>query len=123
MNYLCLCYHDERVIDELSQSEWAEMMEETMSYLDTLKESGRLIDARPLQSVRNATSVRVRNDRVTTIDGPFAETKEQLGGYFMVEARDLNEAIQIAAKWPGVRNGTVEVRPVDEGLRKEGRFK
>jgi len=123
MKYLCLCYHDEQVIDGLSQAEWAEMMDETMSYLDTLKESGQLIDARPLQSVRNSTSVRVRNDRVTTTDGPFAETKEQLGGYFMVEARDLNEAIQIAAKWPGARNGTVEVRPVDEGLKKEGRFK
>lgn len=123
MKYLCLCYHDEQVIDGLSQAEWAEMMDETMSYLDTLKESGQLVDARPLQSVQNATSVRVRNDRVTTTDGPFAETKEQLGGYFMVEARDLNEAIQIAAKWPGARNGTVEVRPVDEGLKKEGRFK
>lgn len=123
MKYLCLCYHDEQVIDGLSQAEWAEMMDETMSYLDTLEESGQLVDARPLQSVQNATSVRVRNDRVTTTDGPFAETKEQLGGYFMVEARDLNEAIQIAAKWPGARNGTVEVRPVDEGLKKEGRFK
>jgi hypothetical protein len=123
MKYLCLCYHDEQVIDGLSQADWAEMMDETMSYLDTLKESGQLVDARPLQSVRNATSVRVRNDRITTTDGPFAETKEQLGGYFMVEARDLNEAIQIAAKWPGARNGTVEVRPVDEGLKMEGRFK
>ena len=75
---------------------------------------GQYVSASPLQPVATATSVRVRNGKPLVTDGPFAETREQLGGYFMVEAKDLNEAIQIAARIPGARKGTVEVRPVME---------
>jgi hypothetical protein len=72
--------------------------------------------------VRTAATVRVRNERVATTDGPFAETKETLGGIFLIEARDLNEAIQVAAKWPSARFGSIEVRPIDEMLRSDSRY-
>ena len=79
-----------------------------------VRDSGHFVDCNRLQPPATATTVRVRNDKVSTTDGPFAETKEQLGGYYMLEARDLNEAIQIAARIPGARTGCVEVRPVAE---------
>jgi hypothetical protein len=81
-----------------------------------------MLDARPLHSANTATTLKVRNGKLTVTDGPFAETKEQLGGYFLIEARDLNEAIQVASKCPGARYGEIEVRPVEEQLRPEGRY-
>jgi hypothetical protein len=75
-----------------------------------------------LQSVRTAATVRVRGGKVSMTDGPFAETKEQLGGFFLIDARDLNEAIQIAAKWPSARLGSIEVRPIEVELREESRY-
>jgi hypothetical protein len=79
-----------------------------------LRQSGRLLAAEPLEPVETATSVRIRNGQLTITDGPFAETKEQLAGFYLVEAADLDEAIQIAAKIPPAREGTIEVRPVRE---------
>lgn len=118
MKYLCLCCHEESAFDSFSDDELKALMDETRDYLELLRENGKLVDSNPLQGVATAASVRVRNNNVSVTDGPFAETKEQLGGYFMVEARDFNEAIQIASRWPGARSGTVEVRPVDEDAKK-----
>jgi hypothetical protein len=85
-----------------------------MKFTEDIKASGHYIAGAPLQPVATATSVRVRSDKQLVTDGPFAETQEQLGGYYLVEARDLNEAIGIAARIPSVRIGTIEVRPIME---------
>jgi hypothetical protein len=122
MKYLCLAYEAEATLNAMSRSEWDELRRETLDYVDTLKRCGHFVSAEPLQSVRTSVTVRVRNGKLDLTDGPFAETKEQLGGFFLVEARDLNEAIQIAAHWPSARFGTIEVRPVEDGLREEGRY-
>lgn len=122
MKYLCLAYEEERVLDALSRTEWDALRKETLDYVDALKRSGRLLTTHPLQSVRSATTVRVRDGRLATTDGPFAETKETLGGFFLIEARDLNEAIQVASKWPSARLGSIEVRPIEEYLRAESRY-
>jgi hypothetical protein len=122
MKYLCLAYEEERVLNGLSQSEWHALRDETLAYVESLRQSGHLIDARPLQSATTASTLRVRKDTLSVTDGPFAETKEQLGGYFLIEAADLDEAIRIASKWPSARIGTIEVRPVEEALRLERRY-
>ncbi len=122
MKYLCLAYEEEEKLDALSRSEWDALRQETLGYVDELTRSGRLLVTHALQSVRSATTVRVRQGRLSTTDGPFAETKESLGGFFLVEARDLNEAIQIASRWPSARIGSIEVRPIEEALRAEGRY-
>lgn len=109
MKYLCLVYSDEEKLHTLPDSpEDAECA----AYDDTLRESGHRIAAEALEPVQTATTVRVRNGKASVTDGPFAETKEQLAGFYLVEARDLNEAIRIAAKIPAARVGSVEVRPV-----------
>lgn len=123
MKYLCLVYEEEADLDALSRSEWDALREETLAYVEHMRESGQLIDARPLQSARKATTVRVRHGQLSATDGPFAETKEQLGGYFLIEARDFNEAIQIAGKWPPARIGSIEVRPVEEELPTDQRYR
>jgi hypothetical protein len=112
MKYLLLCCHDEREFDSMSKSECDAVMEDTMAYCDALKKSGHLLAVEQLEPVQTAMSVRVRGGKVSVTDGPFAETKEQLGGFFLISARDLNEAIQVASKFPSVRFGTMEVRPV-----------
>ena len=114
MKYLCLIYQDESVVQKFPKAEFEKVHSEYRAFHDELKESGRLLGNNGLQPTQTATTVRVRNGKVTTTDGPFAETKEQLGGYFLFEARDLNEAIQIAAKIPSARFGSIEVRPVWE---------
>jgi hypothetical protein len=111
MKYMLLVYSAENAwTDEERQNCFAESIELT----HVLKDRGRFLAASPLQPVLSATSVRVREGKPIITDGPFAETREQLGGYFLVEARDLNEAISIAAQIPGARKGTIEVRPVLE---------
>jgi hypothetical protein len=122
MKYLCLAYEEEKVLNDLTRSEWEALRTETLEYVESLRGSGQLLDARPLQSARTAATVRLRQGKVTTTDGPFAETREQLGGIFLIEARDMNAAIQIAAKWPSARIGTIEVRPIDEELRTDRRY-
>ena len=122
MKYLCLAYEQERVLDALSRDEWDALRKETLDYVGELQRNGRLVVAHALQSVRTATTVRVRQGRLSTTDGPFAETKESLGGFFLIEARDLNEAIQVAARWPSARLGSIEVRPIEEALREESRY-
>lgn len=122
MKYLCLAYEQESRLAALSREQWASLREETIAYVEELRRGGHLIAAEPLQTVRSAMTVRVRNGQLSATDGPFAETKEQLGGFFMIEARDLNEAIQLAGRWPSARIGSIEVRPIAQGLPQEGRY-
>jgi len=122
MKYLCLAYEEEGVLNSLSRNEWDVLRNETLEYVNELRSGGYLLTAEALQSVRTASTVRVRSGRVSLIDGPFAETKEQLGGFFLIEARDLDEAIRIASKWPSARLGSIEVRPIEEVLREENRY-
>jgi hypothetical protein len=114
MKYLLLCCHEEKKLDSMSKSECAAVMEETMAYCEALKKSGHLIAVEQLEPVQTAMTVRVRNGKLSVTDGPFAETKEQVGGFFLIDARDLNEAIQVASKFPSARFGSLEVRPVKE---------
>jgi hypothetical protein len=122
MKYICLAYEEESALNALSRAEWDTLRVETLNYVDHLRESGRLVAAEALQSVRTATTVRVRNGKSSVTDGPFAETKEQLGGIFLIDARDLNEAIQVALQWPSARLGSIEVRPIEAELREDSRY-
>lgn len=123
MKYLCLAYEAEATFNDMPPHEWDALRQETLAYVDALKNSGHLLATNALQSASTATTLRVRNGKLSMTDGPFAETKEQLGGFFLIEARDLNEAIDLASKWPSARYGQIEVRPVEEGLRPEGRYR
>ncbi|HEY6195858.1 MAG TPA: YciI family protein [Candidatus Eisenbacteria bacterium] len=114
MKYLCLIYTDESLREKMAAPEMSKMQGEYFEFTNSIRESGHYIGGNPLQPTTTATTVRVRNGKLSTTDGPFAETKEQLGGYYLVEARDLNDAIQVAARIPGARLGSIEVRPVME---------
>jgi hypothetical protein len=114
MRYLCLIYDAESTLAALSVSEMDALMGEFFAFTDSIRKSGHYLGGEALQPVQTATSVRVRNGKVSTTDGPFAETKEQLGGYYLIEARDLNDAIQVASRIPSARLGTIEVRPIRE---------
>jgi hypothetical protein len=118
MKYMLLVYADEQA---WTDSERERCYEESTRLARQLKEKGQFLATNPLKAVETATSVRVRNGRRLVTDGPFAETREQLGGYFLIDARDLDEAIAVAARIPGARKGTVEIRPVQEipGLPEE----
>lgn len=122
MKYLCLAYEEENTLNSLSRSEWDRLRRETLAYVEELRNKGRMVSAEALQSTQTASTVRVRNGRVSITDGPFAETKEQLGGFFLIDARDLNEAIQVASRWPSARVGSIEVRPIEEALKEAGRY-
>lgn len=110
MNYLCLVYSEEH--EPLSEQELKTLDRASLDYDVELEKSGHLITARALQSVETATTIRVRNTQVSMTDGPFAETKEILTGFVLIDARDLNEALQLASGIPAARYGCVEVRPV-----------
>ena len=114
MKYLCLVYLEEKKLDAMSESEMNALVDESLAYDEVLRKSGHYIVSNALQSVQTATTVRIWNGTVSTTDGPFAETKEQLGGFILIDARDLNEAIQVASQIPPVRLGCIEVRPVME---------
>jgi hypothetical protein len=105
MKYLCLVYMDEKTLEAVPDSD-------CLAYGESLRESGRYIAAEALQSVHTATTVRIRNGKLSMTDGPFAETKEQLAGFYLIDAKDLNDAVQIASKIPPARVGSIEVRPV-----------
>jgi len=105
MKYLCLVYLDEKRLDELPD-------EDCVEFDTSIRKSGHCIASEALESVQTATTVRVRNGKVGVTDGPFAETKGQLAGFYMIDAKDLNEAIKLASKIPPARVGCVEVRPV-----------
>jgi hypothetical protein len=106
-----LLIHHEEAIDERDRRD---LLEESIELANRLHDSGQYLDAAPLQPVSATVSVKVREGKATVIDGPFAETKEQIGGYYLIEAKDIDEAVGIAKRIPGARIGTVEVRPVRE---------
>jgi hypothetical protein len=112
MQYLCLIYTDESADARMTREEGQATMGEYFAFTEGIKKSGHYVGGNPLQPTKTASTVRVRQGKVSTTDGPFAETKEQLGGYYVIEARDLNDAIQVASKIPAARTGSVEVRPI-----------
>ena len=112
MKYLLLIYQDEGSWAGLSEAEQGKLFEEYMTYTRNIKKNGNYVGGEALQPVATATTVRVRNGKTMTTDGPFAETREQLGGYYLVEAKDLDEAIKLATGIPDVRMGSIEVRPI-----------
>ena len=114
MKYLCLIYDEEKKLGARSKSESDAFTGEYFAFTEAIRKSGHYLGGEALQSVQMATTVRIRNGKVSTTDGPFAETKEQLGGFYLIEARDLNEAIRVASKIPSARLGSVEVRPITE---------
>ncbi len=112
MKYLCLIYDEESKLAAMPKDEADAFMGGYFAFTEQLRAAGQYVAGEALHPVRTATTVRVRGGRLTTTDGPFAETREQLGGFYLVEARDLNEALQIAARIPSAHTGSVEVRPV-----------
>ena len=114
MRYLCLIYEDETTWEKMPKEQQDAGMTEYFAFTDAIKKSGQYIGGEALQPTPSATTVRVRNGKISTTDGPFAETKEQLGGYYLIDAKDLNAAIQVASKIPSARWGSVEVRPIME---------
>ena len=114
MKYLCLIYDEEAKLEAMPKSDSDSFMGEYFAFTRGIQESGQLVAGEALQPVQTATTVRIRNGRVSTTDGPFAETREQLGGYFLIEATNLDEALALAARIPMAKKGTIEVRPVVE---------
>lgn len=114
MKYLALIYYEEKTINAMTQAEWQSLNEECVACGEDLRNSGYMLGGNALHSTTTATSVRVRDGKAMVTDGPFAETKEQLAGFYLLDARDLNEAIQIASKIPPARLGCVEIRPIRE---------
>jgi hypothetical protein len=112
MRYLCLIYENEKAWETMPQAESEAVMGEYFAFTGDIQKNGKLVAGEALQPTGTATTVRVRNGKISTTDGPYVETKEQLGGFYLIEAKDLNEAIGIAARIPSARYGGVEVRPV-----------
>jgi hypothetical protein len=114
MKYICLGYFDEKRWEALSEAEQNALMDECFAYDDALRRDGHFAGGEALQTPRNAATLRWTNGKVTVTDGPYAETKEQLGGILVLEARDLNHAIQLISKHPGVKAGPFEIRAVED---------
>ena len=112
MQYLLLIYENEQEFGALPEAEQGRVFGEYMDYSKSIRKSGHYVGGQALQPTTSATTVRVKNGKTLTTDGPFAETREQLGGYYLVEAKDLDEAIKLAARIPGAKTGSVEVRPI-----------
>ncbi|MFN0299433.1 MAG: YciI family protein [Burkholderiales bacterium] len=113
MKYLCMICAD-TVMEMMTDADAAKHYDEYAEFTRQIKQSGHFLSANRLKPVDSATTVRVRSGKVTVTDGPFAETKEQFGGYYLIEAKDLDDAVQVAARIPGARNGSVELRPIAE---------
>jgi hypothetical protein len=112
MQYLLLIYDNEKEFQAQPKAELDKMMGEYNALTPELQKSGHLVGGNRLQSIATATTVRIRNGKTQITDGPFAETREQLGGYYLIEANDLDEATKIAARIPSARHGSIEVRPI-----------
>jgi hypothetical protein len=123
MKYLCFAYEQEETLNALGAEQWEALRRETLAYVDSLRQSGQLVLTHALQSTRTAVTVRVRGGDVLVTDGPFAETKEMIGGFFLIEAQDREEAIRVASRWPSARLGSIEVRPIEETLPTERRYR
>lgn len=114
MKYICLGYLEERKWGAISETEQDALMDECFAYDDVLRKNGHFVGGEALQSARNAVTLRWRNGKVSITDGPYAETKEQLGGILVLQARDLNHAIQLMSKHPAVKAGPFEIRPAED---------
>lgn len=112
MRYLCLIYENEKAWETFPPAESEAVMNEYFQFTEDIRKNGKYVAGEALQPTATATTVRVRNGKVSTTDGPFAETKEQLGGFYLIEAADLNDAIQVASRIPSARHGSIEIRPV-----------
>lgn len=112
MKFMLIVHHDEAAFDEVSETTKRDMLAESVQLTHELHSKGQYLHASPLEPTATATVVRVRNGRTFVTDGPFIETREQIAGYFLIEAKDKDEAITIACRIPGARIGTVEVRPL-----------
>ena len=114
MKFLFMIYHDERVLEALPEQDMQALVDSALDYDEEIRRSGHYIVSNALQPARTARTLRVRDGKVLVTDGPFAETREQLGGFFLIEARDIDEACDVASRFPPARLGTIEVRPVQE---------
>ena len=114
MKYICLGYIEQGKWEALPESEQQALMDECFAYDDVLRKGGHFVGGEALQNAKNAITLRWREGKVSATDGPYAETKEQLGGILILEARDLNHAIQLMSKHPGVKVGPFEIRPADD---------
>jgi hypothetical protein len=112
MKYICLVYQEEDCLGSLPPEDRASWANDVNDYIETLRLSGHFIDASPLQSPHAATTLRLRQGQILISDGPHTETREHLGGYYVIEANDLNDAIRVASRMPQMRTGTIEVRPL-----------
>jgi hypothetical protein len=112
MQYMLLIYDAEEALAKMSPEEAQRFHERYMTFTEEIRVSGHLRGGDALQSIRTATTIRTREGKTTTTDGPFAETREQLGGYYLIEAKDLDEALKIAARVPSARTGSIEIRPL-----------
>jgi len=112
MKYLCLIYAEESLGAKMTKEQMGALFAEYGAFTESIQKSGHFIGGNPLQSISTASTLRVRNGKVSVTDGPFAETKEQLGGYYLIEAKDLNDAIQVASHIPSAKFGSIEVRPI-----------
>lgn len=120
MKYLCLVYYREEIAQAMSQAEWKSLVGECLACGEGLRSSGHMIGGEALQSIETSTTIRVRDGKVSATDGPFAETKEQLAGFYFLEAHDLDDAMRAASKIPPARFGSVEIRPVRDLLAEVG---
>lgn len=114
MKYVALVYYQESLIEALSEQEWHDLNQECIAGVERLCAEGKYISGQPLQPVTTATTVRVRNGETLVTDGPFAETKEQLAGFYLLDATDLDDALKLASRIPPARLGSIEVRPARE---------
>ena len=124
MKYICLGYIEEKKWETMSESERNALVDQCFAYDDVLRKNGHFVGGEALQTTRNATTLRWRNGKVSITDGPYAETKEQLGGLLVLEAMDLHHAIQLMSKHPGVKAGPFEIRPAEDltqMIRESGR--
>ena len=115
MKYICLVYVEEKILSALPKGERQSLSDESIAYCEELQKKGQLIAASPLYPVETAATLQIRNGKSSITDGPFAETKEQLGGFFLIDVKDLNDALYAASTIPAARIGSIEVRPVKEG--------
>jgi hypothetical protein len=114
MKFMFTIYHDEKVLDAMPEKEMQALVDSAIEYAEEIRRSGHFIASNALQGTQTARTIRVRAGKVSTAAGPFAETKEQLGGFFVIEAKDMGEACAIAARFPPARVAVIEVRPVQE---------
>jgi len=122
MKYLCLAYEEESKLKQLNEEQWLALRRETLDYVGELQQRQILISTNALQSATKARTLKIRDNELSVSDGPFAETKEQIGGFFLIVANSIDEAVNIASRWPSARLGTIEVRPVEEELRMDSRY-